>query len=356
MARIKSNKLVWKIVNILMLTALLIISFNYVGYASSNDGMRFNIAIKQPEGFSGKDRGYFELNTDPKLVYDLTVEVVNNSSQDLKIEVTTGNASTTSSGSIDYCNYFETDESLKYPITDYIEFENSIDIPANTIKDYSFKVSAPEKIFPGSIVGAINFRDITDELKHHDLDNESANIEILNQYQYTVPIVIKSNGWEKEVLPDYELVGIEPVLNVNRAAIVVNVRNRAPILAGDIIFNGEIKQENTDITVFSVENKEIEMAPNSLMGYSFVDEEGYGLLPGDYIFNGNLTHRDETWEFEQKFKIEKKDATDINRNSTNQQFKIEKSTNLRIGIMVLVAIIILGILILIILKYKTKKE
>lgn len=116
-------------------------SFEQLALADSND---FSVVPVLTENQNPDVLSYFELTVTPNQKQTLKIRIKNNSNESVKY-LYVNTATTNQKGIIDYSiTDFEKDESLKLSLKDCLTLkEQYVDVPANSEKEVSLKLSIP---------------------------------------------------------------------------------------------------------------------------------------------------------------------------------------------------------------------
>ncbi|OJG56935.1 hypothetical protein RV08_GL002431 [Enterococcus mundtii] len=117
-------------------------SFEQLALADSND---FSVVPVLTENQNPDVLSYFELTVTPNQKQTLKIRIKNNSNESVKYNLYVNTATTNQKGIIDYSiTDFEKDESLKLSLKDCLTLkEQYVDVPANSEKEVSLKLSIP---------------------------------------------------------------------------------------------------------------------------------------------------------------------------------------------------------------------
>ncbi|EMF0110772.1 DUF916 domain-containing protein [Enterococcus hirae] len=117
-------------------------SFEQLALADSND---FSVVPVLTENQNPDVLSYFKLTVTPNQKQTLKIRIKNNSNESVKYNLYVNTATTNQKGIIDYSiTDFEKDESLKLSLKDCLTLkEQYVDVPANSEKEVSLKLSIP---------------------------------------------------------------------------------------------------------------------------------------------------------------------------------------------------------------------
>lgn len=269
----------------------------------------FYIRAILPENQLNEALSYFDLLMEPLQKQTLQVEIFNESSREQTFEIEAISASTNRNGIIDYKTPNIRDESLRYPFSEIASVEkNSLTVPANNSKVASIQVSMPSKEYDGAILGGIVVTKTSQINNTQPL--EEAGVHIQNIYSYVLGVILRENDTILE--PEFELVNIYPESVSNQPAIIHEIRNVPALIVKGLTLDLGIRESRSGEEIIHIHRSDIDMAPNSLMPLA-VSLPQTTLSPGTYTSTIQLSYQGKTWDFEQQFTIENKEADEINQ-------------------------------------------
>lgn len=114
------------------------------------EGVNFSIVPQFPDTQTDKSLGYFDLLMKPGETQDLIIKLSNTTDKGVTVNTTFSNATTADSGLAVYIPTEKKDDaSLKYNISDYVQFDKQVKVPAKSNVDVKAKVKMPEEAFQG---------------------------------------------------------------------------------------------------------------------------------------------------------------------------------------------------------------
>ena len=291
----------------------MVISIAAMLYISAEAVSGFSVNLAFPDNQRQNGNSFFDLLVYPGMEQELTIEITNTSDMDATMLVEVITASTSMHGEIDYITQGGLmDETLKFSIEDIIELpDNPVIVPAGETTEVSFKLTVPEESFDGILLGGISIvREVTQE------EREAAGA-IVNQFGYVSAVRLAQSESAEDITANFALGDITAELVHHRASIVAQIRNTEPKFIRGASATMEIFPQGSRTSLFKHEIGSLEMAPNSIFSYSFVDHDGYGIEAGDYTAILTLTYDDETWSWERNFTITPEQAESVNAGAIN---------------------------------------
>lgn len=316
-----------------------------------NDDIGFYVSAVIPDNQIDKGVTYFDLKVSPSHQQTLQVEVTNKNDTKLTVDVSTISASTNRNGIIDYITPDIKDETLLYPFAEIATaVDDNVTIPANSTKIIKVDITMPKNVYDGVILGGIVIT------KPHDSPDssiaaDSTSTSIGSNYSYVVGV--KLTETDTEILPNFELLTIEPGIVEAGAAIEYSLRNTEASIVKNLDINLTITNLDNDSQYLALESA-VDMAPNSVFPLTVYPDQVV-FEEGEYLSNLVLTLEDKIWEFEKTFSIKASEANKINNSLTRITTAANSSASYSIFIILLI-IIILILLILLFFKRRKKED
>jgi len=268
-----------------------------------------------PENQRANERRFFDLLVYPGQEQDLTMRIGNKSEKEIVVLVELITASTSRNGNINYTSRGMMDETLVHSFEDIAELPQShYTIPAESYINVNIKLTVPDQPFEGVMLGAIRV------LREATAEEREAAGAVVNQFAHVTAVRLVQNANAEEMTtPDFALGEISAELINFRASIIAHIRNTEPILIKNASITATVFPRGSEHPIFEYNLVSVDFAPNSIMPYSFVDREGYGIEAGDYTMRIYIEHEGKTWSFEEDFTITPQAATAVNERALNQQ-------------------------------------
>lgn len=214
---------------------------------SDNNLVNYTVQAVLPEENQNPDVSYFDLLVEPGEELELSLLIHNTGEELLEIDVLITDASTNRNGLIIYDENEDRDETLEVPITELVELEEDrVTVPAGESKEVTAHLTVPEEEFDGIKLGGFKFQEAPSE--DGDEDEESgAGIQILNEYVYTIGLVIHQN--DEEITPELEMTSLESEVENHRTAVRVNLQNPTPTIIRHLSIVAEIYDDNDELVL-----------------------------------------------------------------------------------------------------------
>lgn len=345
----KKLKVMVSLVLIVLLCALVPIT-TYA--AEKSEAVGFFVRANLPLNQQNSGVTYFDLRMEPEQKQDLTVQVINESKQEIRVKIAVISASTNANGMIDYKTPNIKDETLKIPLSEIAEVRTpELTIDGGKTENAIVSIEMPQEQYDGVILGGIVITQIEEDEDETEPRGQQVQqgVYINNEYSYVVGV--KLTETDREVLPAFEGIEAKPELLNGRVNVVHYIRNKEAAIAKNVQLNIEIYSQNEQ-AVIKTSKKIIDMAPNSVMPYALI--WGGEIAPGKYVSNVSLKLEDKEWNFELPFEISVREAGEINQQSVE-----EKSGSpwwVILLIVVLIILILVIVFLLVLMKRKKKKE
>lgn len=288
----------------------------------------FNFAVNPviPENQIDKSKTYFDLKMPPGSVQTVEVQLRNDTDKDVVIEPKIASATTNLNGVVEYGqNDIEPDETLKHNLKDLVDVAETITIPKQSQVTVPLKISMPSESFTGMISGGLTLKEKQEETSDQ---SEEQGLAIKNEYAYVVAILLRQTT--DEVVPDLNLLAVEPSQVNARNVINVTLQNPTATYLNSFRLINEVTKKGQSDSLYSSDTSGMQMAPNSHFSYP-ISLEGQKLEAGTYVLKSvaysgkndegqyKVKNGDEEetylykWEFEKEFTVAGDVARDLNR-------------------------------------------
>ncbi len=285
---------------------------------------------------------YFDLKVTPGETQEIQTKVTNETKKNKKIKISINNATTTSSGEINYSSSkIKLSDKAEYTLSDVMDGPSQIDLKPEETKMVTFKLSIPKKKFDGYILGGVHLKEIMQE-EDKSVQTSSG---IKNEFAYVYSVRLREEN--KKIKPNFK--GLSS--NYESNYISVSFQNEVPLMIKELMVEMVIMSEKSDEILAEKKVKDYQMAP-----YSSI------VIPFDKPFEGNKgeTYRTITkvsldgqkWEFESKVKLGEGVPKVKNRMNTSRAKKTNWLFFIILGSIFLLSV---GIMYLILMKIKKGK-
>lgn len=300
-----------------------------------------------PANQEGGETGFFNLRVTPGEQLTVALELRNDSTEEVKVNLTALQASTSDAGVIAYNDDKTVDASTKHPFKDIVSLEkDKITIPASSSETIKIGLAIPTDSYSGKLVGGITV------LEDRNLTADEKKQSVVNEFQYAIPIVLFEN--DDVVEPEIELITIEPGLRNFRPFIEATLRNSSFININKMTIDSTIINRKTNKTLITRKELNYQMAPTSSFNFGF-DLQNSNVVAGEYLAEFNIVADGKSFNLKKAFSISKATAEEIN----SQNLYSDDSGRLPIWVIIVIAILaifIIGIIIFFVIKRKNKKK
>jgi len=312
--------------------------------------MGFSVTPHFPEN-QQSNSGFYDLRITPGLEQDITITVTNPTDTEIAVAVETFTVSTARGGTVDYSGARINDETLPHSMSELITIpEQRVVIPANSERNVTLRLSAPNESFDGILLGSLRFlREPTES----ELEAAGA---IINRYAHAMAIRLSMN--DKELEANFALGAITSQVTNARGSIVVDVRNPVARMSRGVKAEARIFELGSNNEIFYDTLDEVDFAPNSVFPFTFVDRAGYGISAGMYRALITLEYQGQTWEFDQEFEIAPIQAATVNSaaRNQNQQSPMGADSGINPLIWVAAGVGILVVIVVVVLMIRQKRK
>lgn len=317
------------------------------GIKVSASEMSFAVQAIIPENQIDKSQTYFDLQMQPGQSQDLMVEMRNDTSEAVTVNVLPNTAITNQNGIVEYSDTTTArDNSLKVGFKDIATTDKEVTIAAKSKKQIAVHVQMPKASYDGVILGGIYFT----EKNTQSEEKESKGSQIINRYAYVIGV--KLTETDKVINPELRLNDVKATQVNYRNVITANIQNYTPSIIKDLKIDGKVYSKGGSKVLYSESRENLRMAPNSNFDYA-ISLNNKPFKPGKYTFKGVAKSGDKEWKFEKDFEIKGEESRKYNKEAVS----LEKDYT---WIYILVGIVVVSILLIIILillkKLKNNKE
>ncbi len=311
----------------LMITFLLGITV-LAGPASEAAEFNFAVTPQIPDNQIDKSKTYFDLQLDPDQRQELTVNLRNDTDQEVVVETQINSATTNSNGVVEYGeNSIEPDSSLTFNLKDYVDAPSEITLAPHSQNAYTLDVHMPNEVFNGILAGGITFQEKQAEETAASTE-DSSGLAIKNEYSYVVALLMRQTTDNSTPDLKMENAGVDQVNARN--LIYGNLQNPNPVYLNQLAANMTVTEAGSDEVIYQLSKQDMQMAPNSNFNMG-LPLNGDRLSPGTYVLkvdaygqkddNGEFIFTSEgdqaenyryNWQLEQEFEVKADEARKLN--------------------------------------------
>lgn len=261
-----------------------------------------------PENQRDLSKTYFDLRMTPGQEQIIEVVLINNSDEEIIVEVETNDATTNSNGIVEYTKIEgNRDPSLKYGFSDIAETETEVVIAPHTSENASIKLKMPDEEFDGEILGGLYIKEKNQNSKASQNEDGSA---VVNSFAYNIGVLLTEN--DNTVKPILNLKEVKAGQINLRNVIQANFQNPQATIITNLSFDVKVYRKGDEKPIIAQTSDGNRMAPNSNFDFG-IDMKNQAFSAGTYILKGEATNGNEEWQFEKEFTITSDEAKDYNK-------------------------------------------
>lgn len=242
--------------------------------------------------------GYFYLRMEPGARQTLSVDVRNEGTEPVTIDMEVTPAMTNENGLIQYAQSTEEgeDASAFVRVSDVMTMkESEVTIAPMSSATVEVEIAMPEDAFDGTLLGGLVFTRQPDEA-----ERSGGGMVVSSRYAYVLPVRLRET--DAKILPEFALDAVKANEETPFGPrLTVAVRNGGAAIVKPLSLSCEVYREGSESPVLTHRNERIEMAPNTLMAYAIQQESA--LSPGEYVAKVSLTYRDTLYEYEERITV-----------------------------------------------------
>ncbi|MGF2942219.1 WxL protein peptidoglycan domain-containing protein [Enterococcus xiangfangensis] len=156
----------------------------------------FSIRPVIPQAQRDTSESFFDVVVAPSESTELQAQLVNNTDQQIQIQVKVNTAQTSDNGIVVY-GAKEQKDTAQYSLTDYLKGPDKITIPAKGTYLYTAQLTMPTNQLPGVMAGALTFS----PSNQTDTTEDKSGLSVVNQYNYEIAVITRNvnQTWQPEL-------------------------------------------------------------------------------------------------------------------------------------------------------------
>ncbi|ENZ5600130.1 DUF3324 domain-containing protein [Enterococcus hirae] len=292
----------------------------------------FSVRSLEEDG-SVNEQGYYIFEGNPNEEESVTIEIMNNSNESIKIGVEAIPAQTNQNGITSFISKENLDETLEFPFDTLVENkEETIELNTGETKKYTTKLNYPTKKWGGEILGGFRFYQET------ALQDQ----QVTHQFAYTVGVLMRQKNIE---LPVNELIAQDARMGQRnyRNVIEINLQNKQPVSIRTMEVNAKVYYQEEKDPLIQYEKENLRMAPNSNFDFG-IPTFSQLVRAGNYRVELIVKADTETYHFVENFHISSSAANTLNQTALDIELPTPWLTYLLIGIGIILICLILYLL------------
>ncbi|MDT1940328.1 MULTISPECIES: DUF916 and DUF3324 domain-containing protein [Carnobacterium] len=333
---------------LIKILSIITLTFSFIGfYAKTAQGAELNFAVEPviPDNQIDKTKTYFDLKMTPGKNQLVEINLRNDTEKEVIVEPKVTSATTNLNGVVEYGPTKEKqDSTLNYQLSDLVEVDKSIKIPAKSSVVLPLAVTMPEEEFDGILAGGITLQEKQETKENAASDDKGLSIQ--NNYAYVVAMVLSVN--DKAVDPLLKLNKVEAGQVNARNVINATIQNTTPVYVNQLSVQSKITYKGNTKTLYRSSKEAMQMAPNSHFAYP-ISLEGKKLEAGEYTLEMTAKSKDNVWKWKKEFTISAEVAKELN----TKDVQIKDPSY---WLYILIGVILLAIALLIFILYRRRKK
>ncbi|MGX7244870.1 DUF916 and DUF3324 domain-containing protein [Enterococcus quebecensis] len=333
-----------------LLLAIILLSLTLItGAVAQASEIDFTVKAILPENQRSKEISYFDLKVVPGKSQTLSLELINDTEEDITVYASANSAITNDNGIVDY-SYKDTkkDSSATFTFSEIASMPKDIKLPKKSKKIVECTIDIPKDPFDGYVLGGLYF-----EQKEDDKAKEKSQgaLAVGNRFSYVVGVLL--NETDKEVRPELTLNEVKATQKNGNNAVIMNIQNKTAAMIKKLQMDAKLYYENETKPRYENHQESLTMAPNTNFNYK-IDLKEQPFVAGNYTvkIKANDGFRDWTWE--RKFKIEEKEAEKYNATAVN--LPPDQKSQWPWLLIIVISLVILAVIIGIIFYFKRKMD
>ncbi|GAB0169930.1 DUF916 and DUF3324 domain-containing protein [Lysinibacillus sp. CTST325] len=290
------------------LFGILIVSLIWFTPFASASQFNFGVYTVIPENQIDKQKSYFNLKMEPSQKQTLTIQLKNDTEDDVIIEPKIHSATTNINGVVEYGpTTAERDSTLPYELGDLIQTDKEIRIPAKGSKELHLNITMPEEEFNGVLAGGITLEEKKESPEKTKDTNTGLSIE--NKYAYVVGITLQET--DEIVKQDLKLHDVKAGQVNARNVINATLQNPTATYLNSFEVDAEVTEKGKTEVLYKSKKQDMQVAPNSNFDYP-IQLNGEKFKSGKYTLHVKAKSSKESWEFTKDFTIKGEEAKQFN--------------------------------------------
>lgn len=286
---------------------LLSLTICSVGQASEID---FSVKAILPENQRSKEISYFDLRVAPGETQTLSVELTNDTDEDIVVYASANSAITNDNGVVDYSyKVTKKDSSAVFTFSEIASIPKEIILPKQSNKIIECIIKMPKASFDGYVLGGLYF-----EQKEEKEVNEQGALAVSNRFSYVVGVLLSE--MDKEVKPELTLNEVKATQLNGNNLVTMNIQNKQAAMIKKLQMDAKLYYENETKPRYENHQESLTMAPNTNFNYKInLNEQPF--VAGNYTVKIKANDGKRDWVWEKKFKIKEKEAEKYNATAIN---------------------------------------
>lgn len=260
-------------------TILGVFAVQGVGHTQANrDDYSVTIQVPTTQAPRSMQYGYFDLVLQPNQSQELNLNITNNTSHQIVIDVGKGTAGTTDNGSVAYTTNWKADRftGLKYRLGDAIRLaQTKVTLEPHGSDVVKATVTMPSEPVVGTLAGGLSF--VEEDQQHSTGDSNARGMKLDNTFKYDFAVLVQNNL--DAVIPNVQVSDITAQSTASQTSFMVKLANTAPTFANTVSVDADITGPNG--RHYKRSQSMMQFAPNTQLTWQ-VWTNGERVPAGDY--------------------------------------------------------------------------
>ena len=281
-----------------------------MGVTSQASEINFNVKAILPENQRSKEISYFDLRVVPGEMQTLSVELTNDTEEDVMVYASANSAITNDNGIVDYSyNDAKKDSSAVFTFSEIAKMPKEIILPKKSTKIVECVVEIPKESFDGYVLGGLYF-----EQKEDKEEKSQGALAVGNRFSYVVGVLMSET--DQEIKPELALNDVKATQITGNNAVIMNIQNKKPAMIKKLQLDTKLYYENETKPRYENHQESLKMAPNTNFNYK-IDLKEQPFVAGNYTVKIKANDGYKDWSWERKFEIKEKEAKKYNATAIN---------------------------------------
>ncbi|WP_207695424.1 hypothetical protein DOK67_0001723 [Enterococcus sp. DIV0212c] len=295
----------------MFLFAIIFLLFSFiigsVGHASEID---FSVKAILPENQRSKEISYFDLRVVPGETQTLSVELTNDTDEDITVYASANAAITNDNGVVDYSyNDTKKDSSATFTFSEIASIPKEIILPKKSNKIVECVINIPKDSFDGYVLGGLYF----EQKEAKEAKSEGA-LAVGNRFSYVVGVLLSET--DKEIKPELALNEVKATQINGNNAVIMNIQNKKAAMIKKLQVDAKLYYEEEEKPRYENHQESLTMAPNTNFNYK-IDLKEQPFVAGNYTVKIKANDGYKDWTWERTFEIKEKEAKKYNATAIN---------------------------------------
>ncbi|MFQ6324466.1 WxL protein peptidoglycan domain-containing protein [Lactococcus garvieae] len=280
-----------KLITLLLLFILGISGSSALAESNQTSEDTYSVSALPSEHQTKGIESFFDIRWTPSYTEKFGLLITNNSDKDQTYQIQVNKARTNRNGIIDYSDTTPESKTSKYQLTQMIQLEKEVTVPAGQSQKVEGSLNFPQASFNGILMAGIHVSEKKSQTNQSSVSNSVA---------YNLPFVVRGGN---DVRPDAKLtlkkVALE-AFSSTQSSLDVELSNEEATLLKDSQFQAEIINKKSG-KVMAKQSSKLDLTPETDFVYPVKLPKN--LPTGDYQLTLKVTHAKDKWSFKRTLHI-----------------------------------------------------